>query len=1231
MNVESSPISSYGFPEFKEIEKRKQPSVKPHLYVEISLEIFEKLGCQDLYQASLVCKEWKQLTEQTSLWKMFNVEKLNIKFQEETQVDDQKVDSLIPKDELKALLESLEHEKILLEEEIKDVKDAYKLSLQIAVHAKEFIQERLYIEKLGDVYSSKEIPKILLQAVGLYNYALHNSTVGEQEIIKEKLLKAEILLNKLCKGKPVNISIAKKQFEANREELKKLREGIKEKIEDLGSDPSSEEVRMLYKEISLGMKDFFKTLVNQAIDALGPAPCEYAMIGFGSLAREEMTPYSDLEFGILIQEDSKDNKKYFKRLTTLIHLKVINLGETLLPALNIPCLKAINFFDDITPRGLAFDGEGVEGKGCKTPFGNRHTFELIQTPEKMAQYVAQDENGKWWHQKESHLPMELLTFTHLLGNEELTEQYRQCIQQALEIPYQAGFALRQYLAKYHLVREDRITFNPSLQDPDKQGLLFKVKNDLYRFPHLALDRLALLKEVAASDTFTRITQLKDRGILTDNAAEKLSEWMSIALFMRLKTYSHYKAQKEMMNPLLKPFGFEDPKLVEKQFALDSVALKKIKKIYCVFIPFYQAVKEFLAGNEDALKSLDVKNISTKTQGDIALRLFQQKKPKKFYKLALAKNPEDADILAVLGYIYKDQGKLDKAAKKVEEALKIRSKFLCKNYSLEKVYNKNFAALYQEQAKLGNAAEPSRKARFIKSKIFLENYSNIATYYNNLATIYQAHGKLGKAAAIGEKALKADLQFWGKNHPHVARTYNNLGTIYQERGRLGQAAEYVEKALTINTKLFGGNHPTIARDYNNLGQIYQEQGNLKKAAEHINKALNINQEIFGEYHPRIATGWNNLAGVYQEQGNLDKAAEFIQKAFAIDLKVFGESHPTIARDYNNLAGVYQGQGKLDKAAEQINTALDINLKLFGENHASVADCYTNLGVIYQEQGNLEKAVDCFKKALAIDHKLFGENHPSIAIDYNNLSQSYEEPSQLQQALEYGKKALAIDLKLFGENHPTVVRDYNSLGIIYLNDGNLDEAFKHISKACTINFGLFSEIHPTMAINYNNLGQIYQKQGNLKQAAEYTEKALAINLKLLGEDHSIVAINYNNLGQIYQKQGNLKQAAEYAEKALNIALKLWGEHHPHLAIYYNTRGMIYKRQDLLEKAVEDVKRAVTLGSKIGGENCRHMARFYDNLSQIYHDQGNVEQAAECTHKARAINLKLVDKNQFAKAAM
>ncbi|KIC74871.1 hypothetical protein DB41_IB00040 [Neochlamydia sp. TUME1] len=479
---------------------------------------------------------------------------------------------------LKSPLKTLESLELLSDENIKELEQTYTQALQIAVQEKDPIQESFCIEELGDIYLRKQTSETLLQAAGLYNYALRLAPQQRQKVLRDKLSQVQNLLVRECKGKPFDPLAMEKQFERNRSKLKKFREEIEKKIQALPEDPYSQEVRELYGEIARQIKIFFRQLTIQALHQLDPAPCKYAMIGFGSLAREEMTPYSDLEFGILIQEDTDSYREYFKCLTALIHLKVINLGETILPALNIPCLKAIDFFDSITPRGFAFDGAGVEGKGCKTPLGNGTTFELIQTPEKMAQYIAKDEEDQWWYEKEPHLPMELLNFTHLLGNNELTQQYSQKVQEELNTLHQKEPHLRQYLARHHLFQADMTNFEPGMDDLERQGMLFKVKNDFYRFPHLALDRLALFKKVKASDTFTRIDELNKQGVLTQTASEKMKDWMSIALFMRLKTYSHYQAQQETMNPLIKPFGFEVSVIIKKQFALDPEALKKIKKI-----------------------------------------------------------------------------------------------------------------------------------------------------------------------------------------------------------------------------------------------------------------------------------------------------------------------------------------------------------------------------------------------------------------------------------------------------------------------------------------------------------------------------------------------------------------------------------------------------------------------------------------------------------------------------
>ncbi|WP_166156377.1 tetratricopeptide repeat protein [Neochlamydia sp. AcF84] len=1167
-------IHSLIFPVFKHEEAPGSYSARDTTaYREISLKIFKELGLQDLCQAKLVCKEWKQLVEGSFL-----------------------------------------------------SEKAYTQALKSTVEKKDPIQESFCIEKLGDIYLRKETTETLLQAAGLYNYALRLAPQEWQKVIKDRLSQVQNFLVKQCKGRPFDPVVVEKQFENNRKVLKKFREEIGEKIQKLPETPSSQEVRDLYAEIARQIKIFFGQLAIQAFDNLGPAPCEYAMIGFGSLAREEMTPYSDLEFGILIEEDTSVNREYFKCFTILLHLHVINLGETILPALNIPCLKAINFFDGLTPRGFAFDGAGVEGKGCKTPLGNGKTFELIQTPEKMAQYVGKDENGKWWHEKEPHLPMELLNFTHLLGNLQLTKAYDEKIQEILNTNtyYQENLDLRQYLAKQHLVLADMIAFSPGMGDLGRNGMLFQAKNDFYRFPHLALGRLALLKKIVASNTFTRIDKLRELNILKKEAAEKLKDWMSLALFMRLKTYSHYQAQQEMMNPLLKPFGFDDHELTKKQFALDHKALKKIKKIYQVFIPFYQAVKEFLVGNEAKLKSSDLEDNSPQTQGDILRRLFQHKRAEKWYLRAKVANPQNSEVLNALGIIYHKQGNLVQAAKHSNKALTIDLKLYGKNYPQVARDYSSLGLINQEQSNLGKAVKYSRKALVIDLKLFGENHPLVAIDYSNLGAIYNAQGNLDKAFEYSNKALGINLNLFGENHPIVATCYSNLGKMHNGRGNLNKALEYSNKALTIDLKLFGEKHHNVAIRYSNLATIYHSQGYLDKAAECSRRARAINLKFFGENHSTIANDYNNLGQFYQEQDNLEKAAEYTIKALVIDFKLYGDNHPKVASCYSNLGQIYQAQGNLEKAAEYSSKALAIDLKLLGENHPQVASCYINLGQIYQAQGNLDKAFEYSNKALTIDLKLFGETHPTVALDYNNLGAIYQAQGKLDKALEYITRALIINLSLYGEDHPTVASRHNNLAAIYQAQGKLDKALEYSTKALAINLGFYGENHSKVANCYTNLAAIYQEQGKLDKALEYSIKALTINLRLFGENYPKVATDYSNLGAIYQAQGNLNKAFEFINKALDIDLKLFGENYPKVATDYSNLGAIYHDQGSLDKAEECSNKALDIDLKLFGENHPLVAIDYSNLGVIYQAQLNLDKAAEYSTKALAINLKLLGEN-------
>ena len=51
-------------------------------------------------------------------------------------------------------------------------------------------------------------------------------------------------------------------------------------------------IQKIYQEVAKGLRSLVKDLIEDCIEVLGKAPCDYAYVGLGSLAREEATPGS---------------------------------------------------------------------------------------------------------------------------------------------------------------------------------------------------------------------------------------------------------------------------------------------------------------------------------------------------------------------------------------------------------------------------------------------------------------------------------------------------------------------------------------------------------------------------------------------------------------------------------------------------------------------------------------------------------------------------------------------------------------------------------------------------------------------------------------------------------------------------------------------------------------------------------------------------------------------------
>ena len=166
-------------------------------------------------------------------------------------------------------------------------------------------------------------------------------------------------------------------------------------------------IQEINTKISQKYTQIMADLSYYCLSIIGQPPCDYAIVGMGSLARSEITPYSDFEHIILLfdHENYVSHLEYFRWYSTIFHVIILNLQESIIPSLNIKCLNNEEstlgnwYFDAYTPRGISFDG--MMPHACKFPLGRFEktqnkpfVTELIKPVSKMLKYLSSKENLK---------------------------------------------------------------------------------------------------------------------------------------------------------------------------------------------------------------------------------------------------------------------------------------------------------------------------------------------------------------------------------------------------------------------------------------------------------------------------------------------------------------------------------------------------------------------------------------------------------------------------------------------------------------------------------------------------------------------------------------------------------------------------------------------------------------------------------------------------------------------
>ncbi len=343
------------------------------------------------------------------------------------------------------------------------------------------------------------------------------------------------------------------QSEIYRQRLEKLRGIASEKILNPDCDTAD-----LFFEINRHRDDILQEMIQHSAKILGPPPCEFSVVVYGSSGRNEATPYSDLEFGVLYEMDTKAVKEYFQALSACIMFQVINISETILFQLNLPCFNLKDppeakhqwFLDDVIPRGFSIDILD-DPHSSKLPIVTGKGVTFIGTPKTMADkclLLMQEENFGY-----SNLS-ERLTY----GSKRLFQEYRNNKRQLFDA-----------IGKENLVQ----TFEEVMRNYAKTVIRswdnkIDIKNTFYRPISLALESLADLYHIDRVSSLDRIDELYMRQIITKKEACVLAKYLlaiqKIRLSLILKRNGQYEGVEKSDLPEIERF-FSDKATTEKIF------------------------------------------------------------------------------------------------------------------------------------------------------------------------------------------------------------------------------------------------------------------------------------------------------------------------------------------------------------------------------------------------------------------------------------------------------------------------------------------------------------------------------------------------------------------------------------------------------------------------------------------------------------------------------------------
>jgi len=457
----------------------------------------------------------------------------------------------------------------------------------------------------------------------------------------------------------------------------------------------------------------------------------------------------------------------------------------------------------------------------------------------------------------------------------------------------------------------------------------------------------------------------------------------------------------------------------------------------------------------------------------------------------------AEMLVLLGDLYRELGELDTARPLLEQALsqadeiddfdlRVDSRRALALLRMEAGEHEQALALASEGeallqlagmvpgeqhsslmrpilfslAELGRVPEAVARGEEMLARVRQQPVLPVGAFYkylNDTANVLLIAEQPDKAQAMLLEATELNLDESADPSTQMS-LYTNLAGIQLRQGQLESAIGNYRKALALAEEIYPPGHSGRARMLSNLGGGLASFGNYQEAESIMREALAIYEELYGETaNPRVAAAHNNLGRVLQQAGLYEVAEPHLTRARDLAGELFGKNDPRYAVATGNLGSLYRLSGDYEQAEVLLQENLSLRLSILGPQHRSVGNAISLLAALRLEQDRAAEALDMCDEALALFERIEYRNPRAVLITQTRraralamLERTGEARAAFSDAMQAGEK-VAGDL---GTVWPELLAAHAEF-LVETGDAGAGAALKHTLDA---HHDVFGETHP-----------------------------------------------------------------------------------------------------------------------------------------------------------------------------